>query len=65
MSSICGLPRGDHRGHFKRELVKKFAQIHNFFNNRIANEWNKLPNEIIATKTVNSFKNYGFFSDTR
>ena len=54
---ICGQPRGGHRGHFKREIIKNCAQRYNFFNNRIASEWNKLPNEIIAAKTVNSFKN--------
>jgi hypothetical protein len=51
------MPRGGHRGHFKRELVKSCDQRHNFFNNRIASIWNKLSNEITITTTVNSFKN--------
>ena len=54
---VCGVPRGGHRGHFKREIVKSCDQRHNFFNNRIASNWNKLPNEIIAATTVNGFKN--------
>ena len=53
----CGQPRGGHRGHFKRELVKSCDQRHNFFNNRIASIWNNLSNEITMATTVNSFKN--------
>ncbi len=36
---------------FKREIGK------NWFGNRVVDEWNKLPNEIITAKTVSSFKN--------
>jgi ribonuclease P/MRP protein subunit RPP40 len=54
---VCGVPRGGHRGHFKREIVKSCDQRHNFFNNRKASNWNILPNEIIAATTVNGFKN--------
>ena len=43
----CGQPRGGHRGYFLRETVKNCDQSYNFINNRIANGWNKLSNEII------------------
>ena len=36
-------PRSGRRGQYKRELVKNCAQRFNFFNNRIACEWNALP----------------------
>ncbi|CAF1106835.1 unnamed protein product [Brachionus calyciflorus] len=47
------------RGHSMRvtkELVKKCKIRDNFLTNRVVNDWNKLPQEIISAKTVNSFK---------
>jgi len=41
-----GQPRGGHRGYFFREIVKNCDQRCNFFNNRIANGWDNLQNEI-------------------
>ena len=52
-----GQPRGGHRGYFFREIVKNCDQRCNFFNNRIANGWDNLQNEIIAATSLNSFKN--------
>jgi len=28
----------------------------NFFNNRIVNDWNALPSDVVEAKSVNSFK---------
>ena len=38
------------------ELIKNCAQRYNFFNNRIASEWNALPDQVINSETVNQFK---------
>ena len=46
------------RGHnFKiiKEITKDNTRM-NFFTNRIANDWNALPIEVVEAKTVNSFK---------
>ena len=49
--------RGGHRGYLERELIQNCGQRHNFFNNRIANKWNELPEEAVSAKSLNSFKN--------
>ena len=51
-------PRREHRGYLQRELVKELNQRYDFFNNRIANVWNSLPDEIVAAAktTTNGFK---------
>ena len=49
-------PRGGHRGHMRREIVRACDQRHYFFNNRIANLWNSLPDEVVNSTSVNSFK---------
>ena len=49
-------PRGGHRGYFQRELIKDCNQRYNFFNNRIVNVWNSLPDEIVAATSKNVFK---------
>ena len=49
-------PRGGHRGYFQRELIKDCNQRYNFFNNRIVNVWNSLPDEIVAATSTNVFK---------
>ena len=44
----------------EHRLTKQFTKITQrdmFFSNRIVNEWNKLPNDIISSTTLNSFKN--------
>ena len=48
--------RTGHRGQFRREIVRCCNPRHKFFNNRIANIWNGLPDEIINSPTVNSLK---------
>ena len=40
---------------YTKEITKDETRIR-FFNNRIANEWNALTDEIVESKTVNSFK---------
>ena len=49
-------PRGGRRSQFQREIIKNCAQRYNFFNNRIASAWNKLPDEIVSSATINQFK---------
>ena len=51
-------PRERHRGYFQRELIKDCNQRYNFFNNRIVNEWNSLPDEIVAETSTNVFKKW-------
>ena len=50
-------PRANKRGQLRRELVPNCLQRYNFLNNRVAAHWNKLPDHIIDSKTLNQFKN--------
>ncbi len=45
------------RVRLRRELVKSCEPRHHFFNNRIVNRWNELPNEVKESESVNEFKN--------
>ncbi len=47
--------REGERPRYHREKTKN-AERHEFFNNRIANAWNLLPNEIVNATSVNDFK---------
>ena len=49
-------PRGGHRGHMRREIVRVCDQRHYFFNNRIVNLWNSIPDEVVNSNSVNAFK---------
>ncbi len=40
----------------RREQVKNCDQRFNFFTNRVAGVWNKLPEEIVCARSLNSFK---------
>lgn len=44
------------RSMLRREIVKGCDQRHYFFNNRVASEWNALPDSIIDATTTNIFK---------
>ena len=47
------------RGHcFKltREVVKNCEQRHNFYTNRVVNNWNALPINMVSAPSINSFK---------
>ncbi|MCA9388033.1 MAG: reverse transcriptase family protein, partial [Candidatus Andersenbacteria bacterium] len=44
------------RPQLRREVVNNCAQRHNFFSNRIVNEWNKLADETTRAQTTNGFK---------
>ena len=47
------------RGHslkISKQRVNK-TKFASFFSNRVVNNWNKLPNYIINSKTINEFKN--------
>ena len=46
-------PRGGRRSQLQRELVRNCAQRYNFFNNRIVNEWNSLPDSVTQTTSTN------------
>ena len=44
----------------EQRLTKQFTkntQRDMFFSNRVVNDWNKLPQDIISTKSLNNFKN--------
>jgi hypothetical protein len=56
-SPLVSEARGGHRKHLRREIVRCCNQRHEFFTNRIANNWNALEDEIVYSKTVNQFKN--------
>ena len=44
--------------HKNREgQIGKTNARHYFFNNRVVENWNKLPQEVIDSRTVNQFKN--------
>ena len=45
-----------HRQNLTRELVRSCVPRFNFFINRVVNDWNKLPEEIINSRNTNSFK---------
>ena len=45
-----------HNKTIHREKVKNCLPRFNFFTNRIVNEWNKLPEEIVNAKQINGFK---------
>ena len=52
-------PAGATRGGNHR-LVKQLTKLDsraNFLSNRVVNEWNKLPTEVVESKSVNQFKN--------
>ena len=40
----------------RREIVKGCDQRHYFFNNRVVNDWNELPDSLIDASTTNIFK---------
>jgi hypothetical protein len=46
-----------HNMRLRREVAKKSSARHNYFTNRIAVEWNKLPQEVIDSETTTGFKN--------
>ena len=50
-------PRGGHRGYYERELIKDCDQRFYFFNNRTAQDWNYLTDEIVSASSTNGFKN--------
>jgi hypothetical protein len=53
-------PAGGIRGNshrILRQLIKNCPARNNFFTNRVVKNWNSLPEQVIAARTVNSFKN--------
>ena len=61
IASSVGLigPAGSIRGNkhrINRQFIRNFPQRDHFFTNRIVPFWNELPEEVINSKTVNSFK---------
>lgn len=54
---LVTVSRAGRRPQIKREIVRCCNQRHNFFNNRIVNNWNSLPDVIVNSDSVNQFKN--------
>ena len=50
-------PLTGHHTRFQRELVKNCDERQQFFNNRITNIWNWLPDSVVGASSINSFKN--------
>lgn len=50
-------PIRGHRSRLRREIVRNCGQRFSFFSNRIVNEWNSLPDQVVGSTTVNQFKN--------
>ena len=40
-----------------KNFTRDFTPRKNFLNNRIVSEWNKLPEDVINSTTINAFKN--------
>ena len=49
-------PRTNKRPQMVREINKNCQQRFNFFNNRIASQWNLLPDDIVNSENLNLFK---------
>ena len=49
-------PRANHRERLHREKYSNNLARFHFFNNRIVNAWNILPDKVIDSPTLNSFK---------
>ena len=54
---VCMPPRAGNRGQLRREIVRCCNQRQYFFNNRIVNAWNDLPDVVFNSKSINIFKN--------
>jgi hypothetical protein len=50
-------PLRGHRKRLRREIVQHFEPRHNFFINRVSNDWNALPDTAVYAESVNTFKN--------
>ena len=50
-------PRVDRRPMLVREMVRNCRLRFDFFNNRIVGLWNNLPDHVVISNNVNSFKN--------
>ena len=48
--------RGGHRGYYERELIIVCDQRFYFLNNRTAQDWNYLTDEIVSASSTNGFK---------
>lgn len=48
--------RNNRRPQIRKEIVKNCNQRYHFFTNRIANNWNSLPDNVINAIDVNDFK---------
>ena len=56
---LFSLSQSSARGHNQRVIKKKATKLCriNVFSNRIIDDWNKLPQEIVSATSINSFKN--------
>ena len=49
-------PRAGHRKRFHRKIVRSCLPRHNFFKNRVVNQWNELADYAVEATTMNEFK---------
>ena len=56
---LFSLSQSSARGHNQRVIKKKATKLCriNVFSNRMIDDWNKLPQEIVSATSINSFKN--------
>ena len=51
MNNLCGHCLKLYKEHFRKVIRKEF------FSQKVIDQWNGLPEEVVKTKTLNSFKN--------
>ena len=56
-SDLSSITRDNYQKLYKPRLNKGILQRSNFFSLHVVDSWNKLPEEVVSRKTVNSFKN--------
>ena len=56
-SPLVTSSRSGRRPQLRREIVRCCNQRHNFFINRVVNQWNALPDNVTNSNTVDQFKN--------
>jgi hypothetical protein len=53
---LLATARAGRRAQLRREIVHHCTERHNFFNNRIVDLWNNIPNDVANSDNLNQFK---------